>query len=158
MKKIIPFLPLLLSFYLFISCSNKVIFEETVLFPNANWAFENKAVTFVAPITGSEDPYTVILELDIIGTPNVELFYASFTLISPGGGKTIKPLTFNLVYPKEPYIKGETENEKIFKMIVYPKKYFSKTGDYSFEVNQFSNKADNYGIRSLRMRIEKVKE
>jgi hypothetical protein len=158
MKKITPVLFLTLSFFLLASCSKKVIFEETTIFPDANWAFENKAVTFVAPLTGSDKPYAVILELELIGTPNVEMFYASFTLTSPGGGNTIKPLTFNLINPGEPYIIGTLDNEKIYRMIVYPKKYFSETGDYTFEVNQFSNKADNYGIKALRMRIEGVKE
>jgi hypothetical protein len=158
MKKIIPLLSLALSFFLFVSCSKKVIFEEKVFFPDANWAFENKAVTFVAPLTASEKPYAIILELELIGTPNVEMFYASFTLTTPKGGNTIKPLTFNLINPHEPFVACVSPNEKIFRLTVYPKKYFSETGDYTFEVNQFSNKADNYGIKAIRMRIESVKE
>jgi len=52
----------------------------------------------------------------------------------------------------------KNSKEKIYRLTVYPKKYFSETGEYTFEVNQFSTKADNYGIHSLTLRIEKVKE
>ena len=65
---------------------------------------------------------------------------------------------FNFENPQEPYIKGDSPNKKIYRVIVYPKKYFSETGDYIFKVNQRSHKADNYGIRSLRMFIEEIKE
>jgi hypothetical protein len=85
------------------------------------------------------------------------MFYATFTLVTPQGGKTIKSIVFNFNSPQEPYIQGATKNEKIYRLTVYPQKYFSETGTYTFEVNQFSNKADNYGIRALRMYIEKSK-
>jgi len=158
MKKIVPFLFLFSAVLLLVSCSKKVVFDEKVFFPNANWAFENKAVTFQVPMTGSEKPYTVILELDLIGAQNVDLINATFIIVTPNGGKTVKPLVFNFNNPREPYIQGASANEKIYRMIVYPKRYFSETGTYTFEVNQFSNKADNYGIRALRMYIKKVKE
>jgi hypothetical protein len=160
MKKSIPFLLLSLFFLFFVSCSKKAVYEEIVYFPDNNWTFENKAVTFIAPLTGSEKPFSVILELELVGTLNVDMFYASFTFISPGGGKTIKPLTFNFLTPHEPFIfkKDTPSNERIFRLTLYPKKYFSETGDYTFEINQFSNKADNYGIKSMCLRIDKVKE
>ena len=159
MKKSIPFLLLSLFFLFFVSCSKKAVYEETVYFPDNNWAFENKAVTFTAHLTGSEKPFTVYIELELVGNLNVDMFYASFTFILPGGGKTIKPLTFNFITPHEPYIykKGAPANERIFRLTLYPKKYFSETGDYTFEINQFSNKADNYGIKSMTLKIEKIK-
>ena len=158
MKKTLLFLFLVSSFFLFVSCNKTVIFEEKVTFLNDNWSFEEKAQTFKAPLQSSDKAYAIILELDIIGTPNVDKFYATFSLTSPRGGNTIKSIVFNFKNPQEPYIKGLSENEKIYRMTIYPKKYFSETGEYTFEVNQFSNKADNYGIRALRLRIEKVKE
>jgi len=158
MQKHTPFLLLILTVFLFVSCSNKVVFDEKVSFPNANWAFENKAVTFTKHFPGSEKPYSIILELDLVGTPNVDMFYATFCVFSPSGGRTVKSIPFNFKNPKEPFIQGASENEKIYRIEVYSKRYFSEAGEYKFEVNQFSNKADNYGIRSLRMYIERVKE
>ena len=158
MKKLTTLLFLLTSVLLFVSCGKSKIYDEKVLFPNNNWAFENKAITFEVPLKSSEKPYSVVLELEIVGTPNVDMFYATFTLVTPKGGKTIKSIVFNFLNPKEPYLKGNAPNEKIYRLIVYPKRFFSETGTYSIEVNQFSNKADNYGIRSLRMYMEKVKE
>ncbi|MDR0206558.1 MAG: hypothetical protein LBI45_04800 [Bacteroidales bacterium] len=160
MKKNITFILLSLSLFLFASCSKKAIYEKIVYFPDNNWTFENKAVTFTIPLPGSDNPFSVILELELVGPLNVDMFYASFTFISPGGGKTIKPLTFNFITPHEPYIykKGAPSNERTLRLTLYPKKYFSEPGDYTFEINQFSNKADNYGIKSISLRIEPVKE
>jgi len=155
MKKTVPFLFFILSVFLFISCQKSIIFDKTVSFPNNNWAFENKAITFETPLKSSEKPHAIVIELDIIGTPNVDMFYTYITMISPQGAKTIKTVLFNFLNPQEPYIKGNAPNEKIYRMMVYPKKYFSETGTYTFIVDQYSNKADNYGIRSLRMYIEK---
>jgi len=158
MKKLTFLLFPLLSVLLFTGCNKSIVYDEKVVFPDNNWAFEQKAITFEAPLKASEKPYSVVLELELVGTPNVEKFDATFTLISPAGGKTVKALLFNFVHPKEPYLKGDAPNKKIYKLTVYPKRFFSETGTYSLEVNQFSNKADNYGIHSLRLYIEKVKE
>jgi len=158
MKKITPFLIQIFIVSLFLSCNNKVVFDEKVQFQNANWAFENKAITFSKHFSGTEKPYSIILELDLVGMPNVDMFYATFCIFSPSGGRTVKSILFNFKNPQVPFIQGASENEKIYRLIVYPKRYFSETGEYKFEVNQFSNKADNFGIHSLRMYIERVKE
>ena len=157
MKKISLFLLLLLTVFIFTGCNKSVVFEEKAIFPNANWAFEYKAITFTAPVEGSKNPYSIVLELELIGTPNVDKIVAVFTMITPKGGKTMKSIAFNFNSPQEPYI-IKNSNEKIYRLTVYPKKYFSETGNYTFEVNQLSNKADNYGIHSLNIRVEKVKE
>jgi len=158
MKKLSSLLFLIVSVFVFVSCSKTVVFDEKVMFQNNNWAFEQKAVTFEVPLKSSEKPFTVILELELMGTPNVDMFYATFSLTTPNGGNTVKSILFNFQNPQESYIKGDTQNRKIYRLTVYPKRYFSETGTYTFEVNQFSNKADNYGIEALRLRIEKAKE
>jgi hypothetical protein len=158
MKRNSPILLILLVLFAFVSCSKPIIFEEKVIFPNANWAFENKAVTFTAPIKGTDKPCKVTIELELTGALNVELINTAFTVISPKGAKAIKSIVFNFKTPQEPYIIKKSENKKIYTLTVYPKRFFSETGDYTFEINQFSNKADNYGIHSLSLRIEKVKE
>jgi hypothetical protein len=78
-------------------------------------------------------------------------------MVSPKGGTTMKSMVFNFVTPPEHYIIKKS-GEKIYRLTVYPKKYFSETGNYTFEINQLSHKADNYGIHSLSVRVEKVKE
>jgi len=158
MKKIAPLLLLAFTVFLCVSCSKKIVFDEKVYFQNANWAFEEKAQIFKAHFTESEKPYSIVLELDLFGTPNVDMFYTTFSIFSPSGGKTVTSVVFNFVNPQEPYIQGASAKEKIYRLVVYPKKYFTETGEYTFEVNQFSHKADNYGIRALRMYIERVKE
>jgi len=157
MKRERLILVLVLALFTFVSCKKSVIFEEKVIFPNANWAFEYKAIPFKVPLTASEKPCAVIVELDLVGVPNVEMFYAAFSMTTPKGGRTSKSLIFNFKVPKEPYI-IKNSNEKTYRLTVYPKKYFSETGTYTFEVNQLSNKADNYGIQSLRLKIERVNE
>ena len=157
MKKIFLLSLFLLSVSVFISCNKSIVFDEKIEFQNENWSYENKEIIFETTLKESQDPYTVVLELELMGTPQVEMFNAAFTITTPKGGKQILPIFFNFVNPKEPFIKGSSPNEKTLRLTVYPKRYFSETGNYSFEVNQFSNKADNYGIRSLRMYIEKVK-
>jgi hypothetical protein len=157
MKKLsLLFIPLF-SVFVFLSCSNSIVFDEKVVFQNDNWAFEEKAQTFEVPFKASEKPYAIVLELELTGTPNVDKFNASFTLVTPKGGKTIKSLVFNFVNPKEPYLKGASPKEKIYRLTVYSKRYFSETGTYTIEVNQASTNADNYNIHALRLYIEKVK-
>ena len=158
MKKLLPVLLLFLAFFLFMGCSKSIVFDEKVEFPNTNWAFENKTVTFKAPLRGSEKPYAVVLELELLGTPSVDSFSATFRIVTPKGGETVKSIPFNLISPQEPYIQGDSPNKKIYRFTVYPQRYFSETGDYLFEITQFSNKADNYGISALRMYIKKVQE
>jgi hypothetical protein len=158
MKKIVSLLSLILIVFLLTSCNNKFVFDKKVLFPEANWAFENKVIDFEVPFTGSEKPYAIVLELDLVGTPNVDQIFATFTVLSPSGGETVKSIFFVFNNPQEPYIQGASENEKIYKMTVYPRRYFTETGTYKFIVDQYSSNADNYNIRSLRMYIEDVKE
>jgi hypothetical protein len=157
-KNTVSFSLLVFAVFLFAGCGNKIVFDEKVVFPDNNWTFEKKAITFTAPLKGSEDPHTIIVELELLGTPNVNLINSTFTIVTPKGGKTVKKMIFNFLNPREPYIKGASANEKIYRLTIYPKKYFSETGDYTFEVNQFSNKADNYGIRALRLYIVKGKK
>ena len=158
MKKISHFSLLILVFLSLLSCNRSVVFEQEVVFPNANWTFENKKIPLKVPLSGSEQPRAVIVELELNGIPNVDKFSAVFTIVSPQGGKTMKPIVFNFNSPQVPYIQGNSPNEKIYRLTVYPKKYFYETGTYDFEIDQLSNKGDNYGIRALRLRIEKVKE
>jgi hypothetical protein len=158
MKKIVSFLSFILIVFLLTSCNKKVVFDQKVLFPNANWAFEYKAIDFEIPFTGSDKPYAVVLELELIGTPNVDQIFTTFSILSPSGGETVKSIFFNFNNPQEPYIQGTSANEKIYKMTVYPKRYFTETGKYKFIVDQYSSNADNYNIQSLRMYVEKKKE
>ena len=158
MKKLSLLLSLITFVFLFVSCSKSIVFEETVAFPNNNWAFENKALNFKAEIKGSEKPLSLVLEFETIGTPNSNMIYTTITTVSPRGGKAITSIVLNFQNPREPVREGSTPNAKIYTFTVYPKRYFLETGTYSFEVNQHSNKADNYGIRSMRIYIEKVKE
>jgi len=157
MKKLTLLLLFVLSAFFLLSCKKSALYEEKVTFLNANWAFENKIVMFSADMKGSEKPYTIIIELDLIGVPNVDKINAVFTMTTPKGGKTMKSVVFNFQNPQEPYI-IKNSKEKTYRLTVYPKKYFPETGTYTFEVNQLSHKADNYGIRSLKLRIEKAKE
>jgi hypothetical protein len=157
MKKITSFLLLLITFVLFISCGKKIVYDEKVTFPDCNWMFENKIITFEAPMKKSEHPHAIILELEIVGTPNVDQIYAVFSIVTPTGGESSKWLLFHFLSPQEPYIKGATDNEKIYRLVAYPKKYFSENGTYKFIVEQCSNKADNYGIRVLRLYVERGK-
>jgi hypothetical protein len=158
MKNLSLFSFFLLSVLLFTGCSKSIIFDERVIFPDNNWAFENKEITFEVPIKSSEKPFAIIIELELIGTPNVDKIYTTFSMFTPQGAKTVKSFTFNFNSPQEPYLKGKSPNEKVYKMTVYPQKYFSETGTYTFIVDQYSHKADNYGVRALRMYIEEVKK
>jgi hypothetical protein len=158
MKKNRHLLLLIFASIIIASCNNTVIFDNKVTFPNANWTFENKAITFKAHLTSSNKPYAIILELELIGSQNVDKINTTFSISSPNGGESVKPIVFNFNTPREPYLKGNSPNEKIYRLTVYPKKYFSETGIYTLIVDQYSNKADNYGIKALRMRIERVKE
>ena len=158
MKKLFPVLLTFFACLLFVGCSKSIVFDEKVTFPDINWSFDNQKVTFKAPLTGSDKPYTVVVELELLGTPNVDQFNATFGITTPMGGKTFKPLLFNFLAPQEPYIKGDTPNKKIYRLIVFPEKYFSETGEYTFDITQFSSKYDNYGISALRMYIKKVKK
>jgi hypothetical protein len=157
MKKNIPFLFLFLTIFLLVSCSKKIVFDEKIFFPNANWTHDDRIQTFQVPFSGSEKPYAIILELDLFGTPNVNMIDVYFSIFAPNGGKTVKSVVFNFNNPQEPYIQGASENEKIYRMVVYPKKYFSE-GIYTIEVNKYSSNFNNYGIRALRLYVEKVKE
>jgi len=157
MKRKSTILLLFVAFLTLVSCKKSVVLEEKVVFPNANWAFEYKAIKFNSFIKESKKPFAIILELELKGVQNVEMFYAVFTITTPKGGATMKSFAFNFVTPQEPIISTKS-GVKIYKLTLYPKKYFSETGDYTFEVNQLSNKADNYGIHSLTLRIEKTKE
>jgi hypothetical protein len=157
-KNKFPLLVLTLTVFIFLGCSNKIFFDEKVLFPDANWTYENKEITFKVHIDDLEKPYSVFIELDLIDIPSVDKFFSTISILSPNGGESVRPVTINFNNPKEPYILGANENEKTYKLTVYPKRYFPEAGIYTFIVGQYSNKADNYGIRSLRLYIEKLKE
>ena len=157
MKKLSLLSFIILFLLLFISCNKSIVFDEKVEFPNANWSYDIKSKTFEVPMKGSEKPYAVILELELIGVPNVKMFYADFIMTSPSGGTASQHILFNFTNPKEKFLPGASPKEKILRLTVYPKKYFIEKGTYSFKVDQFSNNYDNYNIRALRLYIEKIK-
>ena len=158
MKKLLPVLFTFFALFLLTSCSKSVVFDETVVFPDANWSYDTRMVTFKPPFPGSEKPYSVTLELELLGTPSIDQMFATFKIITPKGGETVKSVFFNFTAPQEPYIQGDSPNKKIYRLTVYPQRYFSEAGEYTFEIIQFSNKYDNYGIRALRIYIKKEKE
>ena len=157
MKKLPLLSFFILSVLLLVSCSKSIVFEEKVVFPNNNWSFDIKSQTFEAPLKSSKKPYAIVLELELTGTPNVKMFYADFIMATPTRGIAKQQVVFNFANPKEPLIQGTSPKEKILRLTVYPKKYLSETGIYSFKVDQFSNNYDNYNIRALRLYIERIK-
>ena len=143
----------ILSVLIFVSCNKSIVFDKTIVFSNDNWSFEERSQIFEVQMKGTDKPYSVMLELELSGTPNVDKIPADIVMISPNGGKVIKSTVFYFVNSKEPH----SPNENILRLKVYPKRYFAETGTYSFQVIQASNNADNYNIRALRMYIEKIK-
>lgn len=142
---------------IFSGCKPTIVLDETVTFPDSNWAFENKILTFNATIEAIDKPYEILLELDVTGTPQIEKLSTTFGVLTPKGAQTYIPVVFYFNSPKTPFSIDKTTNRKIYKQVAYSKKYFNEVGIYTFEINQFSNKADNYGFNSLRIIVKKTK-
>ncbi|MBO7492487.1 MAG: hypothetical protein J6T59_08615 [Bacteroidales bacterium] len=127
-------------------------------FPNTNWAFEERVLTFDFDNLDSTSSYQIsfILNYDKQNVTMEEL-PITVTLLSPDGMETFVTSTMRLKENNSEYMKddgGMTELE----VVAFPKKNLNRKGRYIVKIYRKADKADNYGFNKLSLRVSKLKD
>lgn len=135
------------------SCSKKetVLVQQKYEFPDANWNFDHKLVTFKMDVKDISQPCQVILELEHEKIDAIRSLPFTVTIHSPDGGESSRRAAF---------VFNDPENNKDNKTVsvAYKEHYFNTPGDYTVEVYRKYDRFDLYGMKSLTAKIIKLKK
>ena len=134
--------------------------QDTIVtheFPNTNWAFEERVLTFGFDNSDSTANYQIgfILNYDKQHVTMDEV-PITVTLETPDGMETFVTSTMRLKEDNPEYMKevnGMTELE----VVAFPKKNLNRKGLYNVKIYRKADKADNYGFNKLSLRVSKLK-
>ncbi len=135
-------------------CSNKkerVMAEDTYVFENSDWNFDDKFVSFNLDIADVSSPCKIILEVEKEDYLDIDMLQLIITITSPEGGESQRRV--NLLFNEE----GK-ENSKTVSVEAYRKKYFTSPGKYNFRIYRKYEKFNLYGIKSLTVKVVKLPE
>ncbi|MEG2070037.1 MAG: hypothetical protein RR034_01520 [Bacteroidales bacterium] len=153
---------ILLIFSVFtISCSRnkeKILVEKTISFPGNDWNYEQRVLFFDAIITDTTSPCRVELEIEYDTLNELDKLPVTLSINHSGGAKSA--IKSGFVFKKtENSMKGTSSDLFQKKVVVFFKeKYFNHSGHYTFEVYRYSPKYNNYGFKSLTLRVIKLPE
>lgn len=139
--------------FLMIGCfgkkRDKLFYEETVVFENENWNYENRRKEFQFEVKSSEKPYKVFFEINHAqGVDLTDLAFAvSFT--SPSGGETHREL-------RPQYADILNQEGTASTIIAYAEKYFNEPGIYTFSLYRRYPKGDLFGIKSVTVKVQEL--
>lgn len=127
-------------------------------FPNTNWAFEERVLTFDFDNPDSTSNYQIsfILNYDKQNVTMDEI-PITVTLISPDGMETFVTSTMRLKEDNPEFMKDNGGMSEL-EVVAFPKKNLNRKGRYNVKIYRKAEKADNYGFNKLSLRVSKVKE
>lgn len=156
---------ILASSILVVACHNKASKVEkdiTVMhtFPNTNWTFEEQVLELPFTIIDTTKDYSIEFMLNYdTATNTLEQLPITVTLVFPDGQETYVSsiFDFNRKTNKNILPAGDSKNCNI-RLVAFPKKSLSQSGQYKVIFYRKAEKYDNYGFNSLTMKVLPVKE
>lgn len=148
-------LTLLLMTILF-SCEDKnVIFDESVIIPNASW--ENQDLPyFDVNIEDSLSTYAFYLNIRHLENYRYSNFYMFLHSTFPEGSQTHDTIECILAYPDGRWIGEGSGSMRASKILLNDNLHFPIKGKYRFEIEQAMRDDVLDGITDIGIRFEKV--
>ncbi len=148
-------LTLLLMTILF-SCGDKnVIFDESVIIPNASW--ENQDLPyFDVNIEDSLSTYAFYLNIRHLENYRYSNFYMFLHSTFPEGSQTHDTIECILAYPDGRWIGEGSGSMRASKILLNDNLHFPIKGKYRFEIEQAMRDDVLDGITDIGIRFEKV--
>lgn len=153
-RKIVNMVVFSVLFFSVISCNkNKPLIEETRVFKDNNWNYDQRFIVFQKNIEASEQPYEIYLDLDLEKDLDLDEFPITISIYSDKGEESHKQVIF--YFPVIADNKQSVpEGPKILTKLVYAEKYFNTSGNYTFKLLRKASKFDLYGIKSVKFRVQ----
>lgn len=154
------FLLLSLGAFFLLSCnssSKTTLFEVSQDFTDNNWGFDQRILEYEVEIEGSEDPYEVILTLELSDRLSVDRLPFTFSIYAPDGSESHKPTVIVFNVPEDPSTEHLSGPKTVVKTI-YDYKFFNKSGTYKLRLLQKSGKYDLYNVKSMKITAKKTQK
>lgn len=151
---------LLMGTLFFFSCnssSKTTLFEVSQEFSDNNWGFDQRILEYEVEIVESENPYEVILTLDLTDRLSVDRLPFTFSIYGPDGSESHKPTVIVFNVPEDPSTEHLSGPKTITKTI-YDYKFFNKTGTYKLRLLQKSGKYDLHNVKSMKITAKQTQK
>ncbi len=146
---------ILTSLIFLLSCSNNIVYTDSVVMPDKTWKLDNVPV-FKVPITDTVNSQNVIFTIRTGSSYPFRNIYFFVTTTSPEGKSITDTLQYNLADEKGKwYGKGFGDIHELnlpYKSNVF----FPEKGTYLFKIQHGMRMEDLKGVYDVGIRIEKI--
>ncbi len=152
MKKTLLYIGIVLIIGL--SSCGKNVYNERVVFPEAEWAQDNKAV-FDLTVSDTLSAYAFGIDVRHLETYRYSNLYVFMNTNMPNGNHTRDTIEITLATPEGKWIGKSSGSMRDLRMILMPNMKFPLIGSYHFEIEQAMREPVLKGISDVGLYIEK---
>lgn len=154
MKRILIFVVILFAAILH-SCGDKnVIFDESVIIPNASW--DNKELPyFDVTIDDTLSNYSFYFNIRHLENYRYSNFYMFMHTTFPNGNQTHDTIECVLAYPDGRWIGDGSGSMRTSKILLNKNLRFPLSGNYHFEIEQAMRESVLEGVTDVGLRFER---
>lgn len=158
MKKILTFITSLLIIITLNSCGDKnVIFDKSVIIPNASWNCQEFPF-FEVTIDDTLSNYSFYFNIRHLENYRYSNFYMFLHTTFPNGNQTHDTIECILAYPDGRWVGDGSGSMRNSKILLNDRLRFPLAGDYRFEIEQAMRDTTLKGISDVGLRFEKNEE
>lgn len=153
MKRLMVIFSLLVTIVL-ASCSNDMLYDQSVVIPDAEW--NNKNLTyFDVAVDDTLSVYSFALNIRHFENYRYSNLYVFLHTTFPNGNQTHDTIECTLAYPDGRWVGKSSGNMRSDKIILNPNLRFPLRGDYHFEIEQAMRDEVLKGIADIGVSFEK---
>ncbi|MCQ2322219.1 MAG: gliding motility lipoprotein GldH [Bacteroidales bacterium] len=153
MKRLMVIFSLLVTIVL-ASCSNDMLYDQSVVIPDAEW--NNKNLTyFDVAVDDTLSVYSFALNIRHFENYRYSNLYVFLHTTFPNGNQTHDTIECTLAYPDGRWVGKGSGNMRSDKIILNPNLRFPLRGDYHFEIEQAMRDEVLKGIADIGVSFEK---
>ncbi len=136
------------------SCSNDMLYDQSVVIPDAEW--NNKNLTyFDVAVDDTLSVYSFALNIRHFENYRYSNLYVFLHTTFPNGNQTHDTIECTLAYPDGRWVGKGSGNMRSDKIILNPNLRFPLRGDYHFEIEQAMRDEVLKGIADIGVSFEK---
>lgn len=155
MKKILTFITSLLIIITLNSCGDKnVIFDKSVIIPNASWNCQELPF-FEVTIDDTLSNYSFYFNIRHLENYRYSNFYMFLHTTFPNGNQTHDTIECILACPDGRWVGDGSGSMRNSKILLNDRLRFPLAGDYRFEIEQAMRDTTLKGISDVGLRFEK---
>lgn len=136
------------------SCSNDMLYDQSVVIPDAEW--NNKNLTyFDVAVDDTLSVYSFALNIRHFENYRYSNLYVFLHTTFPNGNQTHDTIECTLAYPDGRWVGRNSGNMRSDKIMLNPNLRFPLCGEYHFEIEQAMRDEVLKGIADIGISIEK---